>query len=1073
MGSITTGIGLISGINSAQLIDGLLAIEGRGKTSLQTRLSTIQAQRTALLDINARLLNLKNTAKSFRLDKVFRSALATSSDEEVLTATASASAQPGVYQFIVRQLVGTSQQLTSGFNDRTVTPMGLDELSFEFGRGQLAADTSLDQLNAGQGVDRGRIVITDRAGAQATIDLTDVTTINEVLSRINDATGVNVTASVSGDQLVITDDSGGAGSLVIANGIGDTTATDLGIAGTIAGATLTGSIVNTIGGDTALSLLNDGNGVLVRNNVSDIAITARDGTALDVVLGRIDAPLTTATLLEDLNNGDGVTISDDEENPDIKFVARDGTEYEVSLNGVTTIGGLIQRVATETSGHITLAISGDGKRLSVTDTVGGAGNLRVLGAGDNQTDTADDLGILNATGVAADTFDGSIIPSTIDEPPASTLQDVIDRINDATGNGGKIVATIAADGVSLLITDTTGGAGNLIISSTAGNPYAAGALGIETDVAGVAASTVDGTRLIAGLGSVLVDNLNGGTGLNGASSLTLTDRSGATVTVNGLDAFDSLAEIIDHINTQAAAASVDVTLSYGEPGNGLKVTDSSGGVSNLMVTGDAAEVLGIDTDLAGVAATTIRGENLQLRYVSEAARLSDLNYGRGIGTGRFRIIDATGEDAEVNIGSDALSLYDIIAEINSRGLAINARINDTGDGIVIESDLGVGDTAVTQIKVESISGTAAKDLNILGSSETIENAVLDGSYERTVDLDESDTLNEVVSKINSAGVPVSATVINSGSNVNPFRINFTSGISGRLGELMIDSGEVDLGISSLTRGQDAKVIFGGSSADDGFLVTSGSNEVTSVIDGVTINLLQTSDEPITLTVERDTATIVGKISQFVTNFNDVIGRIDQYDFFNIETEEKGPLLGNPTTSRVRDAMYRTVQKKAEGIDTQYQYLRQVGITIGSGGTLELDEEKFKAAYENDPIAVENLFAAFEATTVTSEEIAPGITVTSNEQNVTTRGFGDIFDALLDDLTNSIDGTMKLADKSFQSQIDLLNDRIEEFDKRLEAKRARLEAQFVAMETALARLQGQNNSLSSLASNVFLAQSQTG
>ena len=85
------------------------------------------------------------------------------------------------------------------------------------------------------------------------------------------------------------------------------------------------------------------------------------------------------------------------------------------------------------------------------------------------------------------------------------------------------------------------------------------------------------------------------------------------------------------------------------------------------------------------------------------------------------------------------------------------------------------------------------------------------------------------------------------------------------------------------------------------------------------------------------------------------------------------------------------------------------------------------------------------------------------------GFGDIFDSLMEDLTNSIDGVMTLAGNNFRDQIEFANKRIEEFDSRLEAKRQRLENQFAAMEAALARLQGQSNSLGSLASNVFLAQ----
>lgn len=1072
MGSITTGIGLISGINTAQLIDNLIALESRPKISLQQRVAVLSGQRTALLDINARLLNLKTASRAFRIDKVFQSALATSSDDDVLTATAAKGAQPGTFSFLVRQLVSTSQQISRGFADTGTTPLGLSSLSFEFGHGGLSVDRNLSDVNGGAGAARGRIVITDRSGEEATIDLTDVTTINEVVDRINADTNVSVTASLSGDHLVITDTSGGAGTLSVANAVGDTTATDLGIAGSGVGNTLTGADINTLGGGTSLTSLNDGNGVLVTSSSTDVRITARDGTVIDVNLGRINAPITSSTALSDLNNGQGVTLSDDEENPDIKFIDRDGNEHEVSLEDVTTVGGLINRINTQTGGRIALSITDDDK-FTITDTVGGTENLRILGAGDNGTDTAEDLGILNATGVAANSYTGTEIDNVATEAPASTIQNVLDRINDADTNGGKIVASIAPDGVSLLITDTTGGVGNLIVRSTVANPYAASNLGIETDVAGVAASSVDGSRLIASLGSVLVNNLNGGDGLSGAASITITDRDGESVTVNGLDAYHSLNQIVDAINTAAAAANVDVVIGFNETGSGLEATDSSDGTSNLIITGAAADALRISTVPAGVASTSVRGTSLQLQYVSESSRLSDLNYGRGIGLGRFRIQDGLGETADVNIDSDSTTLYDVIKEINSRGLAINARINDNGDGIVIESDLDSGETAFVAIKITSVNGTTAKDLNILGSSETIEDAVIDGSYERTVQLSETDTLAKVVSKINSAGIPVSASVINSGSasgGATPYRINFTSSISGRNGKMLIDTGDVDFGVTSLIEGKDARVFFGATDPEDGFLITSSTNSITGAVAGVTLNLQSASDDPVTVTVTRDTASILTAVNQFVTTFNDVIGRLNQYDFYDVETEKKGVLLGNSTTSNVRQGLHRAVQGRATGVSSQYQYLFQVGIRIGTDGELTFDLTKFEEAYAGDPEGVTNLFAAFEASTATEEEIAPGVTVLRTEQTVTTRGFGDIFDSLMEDFTNSIDGMVTLAGNSFRDQIEFANKRIGEFDTRLESKRRRLESQFAAMEAALARLQGQSNSLISLAGNVALAQS---
>ena len=79
------------------------------------------------------------------------------------------------------------------------------------------------------------------------------------------------------------------------------------------------------------------------------------------------------------------------------------------------------------------------------------------------------------------------------------------------------------------------------------------------------------------------------------------------------------------------------------------------------------------------------------------------------------------------------------------------------------------------------------------------------------------------------------------------------------------------------------------------------------MDGVTIDLHEASDELVTLNVERDNAGITAAAKALATTFNDAIGRINDYDFFDTETEERGVLLGNRTTGRVRDALYRTLR----------------------------------------------------------------------------------------------------------------------------------------------------------------------
>jgi flagellar hook-associated protein 2 len=113
MGSITTGIGLISGIDTAALIDALITLESGPKINLQNRLAVLQARQTALMDINARLLNLKTSSAGLRANSVFQSALATSSDSNVLTAAATGAVQPGTYSFLVKQIVSNLSWATA------------------------------------------------------------------------------------------------------------------------------------------------------------------------------------------------------------------------------------------------------------------------------------------------------------------------------------------------------------------------------------------------------------------------------------------------------------------------------------------------------------------------------------------------------------------------------------------------------------------------------------------------------------------------------------------------------------------------------------------------------------------------------------------------------------------------------------------------------------------------------------------------------------------------------------------------------------------------------------------------
>lgn len=949
MSGITAGVGLFSGIDTQSLISQLLAVEARPKLLAQRRIAQLQQQQAAFLDVNSALLALKTASDKFSVAKTFQSAAAASSDTDALTATAGTSAVPGTYEFIVHRLVTTQQRLSRGFADRDTTGVGLTSLTLEQGGGGLATETLLSSLNGGAGVARGKITITDKSGASATVDLSSAVSADDVLKAINEASGVNVRARVGGDGFVIEDLSGGAGSLTIANAFGYTTADSLGIAGSTTGTTITGAQVRRITGDTPLALLNDGRGVLIRDSTVSLSITDRAGNAVNVSLGELTETTT------DPESGEPVT--------------------------------------------------------NVTQT------------------------------------------------RAATVQDVVDYINDQAATAGvAVTAAINDAGTGIKITDTSGGGGNLIIANASGGT-AASNLGIAGSFA---ANETQGSRLLAGLNSTLSAGLLGGSGI-ADTDFTVTDRAGNSATVN-LDAASlagSVTDIVNDLNDKLSAAGVNVTVGLNSAGNGLALTDTSGGNGNLIVAGAGAAAFKLET--AGVASNTFNGGNLQSAWLSRATRLSDLNAGQGLGNGTIRITDASGETTSLTIGSSIKTVDDLISLINGSPVNVTASINANGDGIQIVDNTGF---TTGTLRLEDESGTIFKRLGIAGSFTDNGSGVVEavGSFERELTFDPSATLDEIITAINNAGAGVRASIINDGSGVTPYRMNLTSTNSGSKGRVIIDTQGFNLGLSTLAEGRDAVAFFGSDDPANAIVLTSSTNTLDNVVQGVTIDLKRATGEPVEVTVTRDLEAIEADIEGFVEAFNRVLTTIGKYDRYDAESEVRGVLLGDNTVNNVRSRLLSSVQGRGVGIESEFEFLFQVGIRIGSGAKLEFDRDRFREALEQDPEGVEQLFSASRLAPREPIELAPGVTVNNTEDDTYTElGVPGVLANLVKDFTDSIDGLLTTKNKSIDSAIDLQESRIEQFDLLIASKRARLEAQFLAMERAIGQLQTQSSSLASISS----------
>lgn len=892
MGRITSGIGLASGLNYEEIVKSLISLEARPVQLLADRTQINKGQQAAFLDLSSRLLSLQFSGTSLTSSAVLNARAVSSSNPTVVSATAQANTTTGTYQVRAVRQAQSQQLISTGYATQDNTAVGAGTIKVKLG-GFVDPSTSLDQLNGGSGFARGKIRVTDRSGASAVADLTAVRTVADALAAIN-ATGLAIQASTSGDAIVLKDLTGQTVSNLKVEEIGGgTTAASLGIAGSVASATLTGTDVVKLAGGLRLSVLNDGQGV-------------RNAATLD----------------------------------DLRITRKDGVQVNVNLDTATTV------------------------------------------------------------------------------------QDVLNAINnDAENVGGLVVASIHAGGDKLVLTDTTGGGGTLTVSALNASQAAVdlGVLGTEQ-----AGGVLTGGRILAGLETVLLKDLNGGIGTITPGQVSLKDRSGASATID-LTAATSLAEVVAAVN----AAGIGLQAALNAAGHGIRVTDTSGGGGGIEiqdVSGNLATSLHVNVLAAAGAAFKDSGD-LNLRFIGENTRFDQLNGGTGILRGKFRITNSAGGAADIDLTSTTKqTIGDVLTAITAAGISVTARINDTGDGILLTDAAG----GSGQLTVSELGGSTAAGLRLLGSGAT----TIDGAFRYEIAIDADDKLTDVVQKLTGSGAPVTASVLNDGNPAAPYRLLVGSSRPGQLGRLVIDTGATSLSLSTLSVAQDAVLEVGGVSGA-GLLFASSTNTFTQALTGLTINALGVSGTPVTISVGRDTQGLVTVVGQLVDRFNAALESLEDYTLFDPETTQRGILQSEGLAQQIRDKLLELATGASGSATNSIRGLTQLGVSVADG-RLSLDKGALQSRLAGDSAGVEDFLAKAEV------------------------GFAKKLETTLKGYTNNVDGAIKGRVDALREQVEEMDERTEFLNDRLEAKRQLLLKQFIQMEQTLAQIQNQGGVLTQLA-----------
>lgn len=243
---------------------------------------------------------------------------------------------------------------------------------------------------------------------------------------------------------------------------------------------------------------------------------------------------------------------------------------------------------------------------------------------------------------------------------------------------------------------------------------------------------------------------------------------------------------------------------------------------------------------------------------------------------------------------------------------------------------------------------------------------------QTVTIDpEDNTLAGVRDAINSASIGVSASIVNDGTT-NRLVLTSASGAANSL-KITVDDDDLDdtnmSGLSQLAydpaagsgsgknmveslAAKDATVIV------DGITINNPTNQVSTAIQGVTLNLAKTNvGAPTKVTVSRDTGSVTTAVEGFVKAYNELNATIKELTAYDAKSKTAGVLIGDSVVRSVQSQVRGVLNTAIRDLNGDNTTLSSVGVSFQKDGTLKLDSGKLSTAVNSDATRVAGLFAS--------------------------------------------------------------------------------------------------------------------
>jgi len=410
----------------------------------------------------------------------------------------------------------------------------------------------------------------------------------------------------------------------------------------------------------------------------------------------------------------------------------------------------------------------------------------------------------------------------------------------------------------------------------------------------------------------------------------------------------------------------------------------------------------------------------------------------------------TGVAAVYNIAATASETTTLVASDGTNTVSVaSATYNSiAGQVTAIKAASGYDDLLFTVAANDAGNGfkftykttgaiTAAPTLTGTGSSHAVTTTTagrtpVNAATTTTMSV-ATDTPAGVVSAINAANTGVVATLVDTGTGSNNFRI-VLAGQTGSNGVFTLTSSP-DLGFhdtaNSLQSAQDSIMNF------EGLNITRGSNNINDVIDGATINLVGTTSSSVRLNITNDKSTLKTNLQAMVDTYNGLNNLLNTAASTTSEEDLGGALADDTSMVRflkdqVRTSIFAESSTKSGNINA----MRDLGISVNKTGTMTFTAATYDAA----------VLASYD-------DIVTMLTAgTSNESLFTTsnKGLSQDIATALSNFTD-IDGIVTTRSKNATTSLADHKEELTKLETRMEGVYQRYLTQFTAMESLMASM----------------------